>query len=115
MHYALAMDEHLHLLRAHAEQVYRLNDLKTLIHHSGRVDSDFCSHTPIRVFKSLVSRCKSNFINAHITECSTACRQNKSVKRLGKIKIQSLPNCAMFAIDRVNIYTILFCNLTITF
>ena len=42
-----------YLVWPHTEQPFGFNDLKTLIHHGGRVNGDFSSHIPIRVFQRL--------------------------------------------------------------
>src|SRR5260370_16679213 len=50
------MHHHIDLIRAHAKQPTRLNNLETLIHHRRRIDSDAVAHPPVRMRQRLFGR-----------------------------------------------------------
>ena len=52
----------------------------------------------------------SKFLFTHSSERSTGCSQVDLFNRIVKFSQQALKYCGMFRIDRINIYTFLFCQ-----
>src|SRR5579859_390803 len=47
------MDNHVNLIRAHAEEPARLDDLETFVHHGGGIDGDAVAHFPVGMGEGL--------------------------------------------------------------
>ena len=66
MNDALPVDDHIDLLIRKIEEMMRLDDFKTFVHHGRAVDGDAPAHVPVRMVK--------RFLHADIVQLITAAR-----------------------------------------
>ena len=94
------MDDHVDLVRTESEEPFSLNDFEAFVHESGRVDSDFCTHLPSRMFESIGSFDMAKLFERIVAEWSARGSEYDFFDLVVVLAYKTLEDCSMLRIDR---------------
>ena len=84
---ALALDNDLNFLRRQTEQPHSLNELEALVHQSGAVDGDLCTHVPVGMLEGIGLGLAPQLFGLHAEEGAAGGRQQNFGQALGALLI----------------------------
>lgn len=93
------MNDDLDPALGHREQMMRLNDLKTLVHHGRQIDRDFGPHAPIRMRHSLFGCHGRHLGQATCAERAARGGQHDATDPLMLLEVEDLEDRAVLQID----------------
>src|SRR2546430_1877997 len=99
MYDALWMYHDFDVLHLDSEQPVRLDHLQSFVKQRRRIDSDFWTHIPSRVFERLLCRKIDKFVRRRFAKRSAGRRQNDSAN-FRRTTIETLKNRVVFAVHR---------------
>src|SRR4030042_4559050 len=104
MHNATRMDQHLDMRQGQTEQPVGFDNLHSLVHQSGRVDSHLLTHLPGGMLQSLLRGYGGHLLQAIATEWPSGGSKNKPSHLLSVFTAQTLPDGTMFAVHTEDLY-----------
>ncbi len=102
MNDGLGMNQYLNTIKGEREKPMGLDDLQSLVHKRCRVYGYFLSHLPDGVLESLLGRYLSQLCLCIVIKGTSGGSEQEPV-RSARFPLQTLPDGAVFAIDRQNL------------
>src|SRR5260370_30261302 len=94
------MDYDVDPIAGHAEQMTRLDQFQSLVHHGGTIDGDLRTHPPVRMSDRLGRRYRGHGGKITLAEWTSRGGQNDAVNSLCPLKIEHLKDRIVLAVHR---------------
>src|SRR5688572_13093864 len=96
MNNTLWMNDHLYLIGPKIEQVFCFDHLKSLIHQRGGINTDLCSHRPVRMLQCMLSFYIHQEIWFSSKKRTTRCGKYDFLNTISCFPNQALKNSRVF-------------------